>query len=431
MSDEERRSERLGDKPSLDYKKLSTTGERVLKPPTLKLPGDTSAITPDTAQSSTHNIHEKELIEKVDAIHFDDTPRLNTTIETITSESEYSSLDSVLNVTAISFPKDEEPVMTLVNGEHELLSKLNLVTENLTDYIDENSMHPSESCYYTIEDVETCISRVETFRTVMREMNQNMKDLVGETKFLEKYNSTLTKNLGVIKTYIKAAKGKKGELRSSTTKLELQDRQGKVNQEYENQVQKQATAKFLISEVTRMIKTLNIEFIKDNDCHVEDEEIESRKGQLAGHLREAENISNKFQRILETTPESYPNKAQVISELIKNYDVVVKNKGIYEKTLLEQVKVRELEKEKLSVSVDIKLQKFSGFTSELDIYSFKSEFEKISKKMPSSKLPDLLKHNYLANPALAMVKSLDKINEIWDRLQQAYGDPQTILSKLS
>ena len=50
--------------------------------------------------------------------------------------------------------------------------------------------------------------------------------------------------------------------------------------------------------------------------------------------------------------------------------------------------------------------------------------------MPSSKLPDLLKHYYLENPALAMVKSLDKIDEIWNRLQQAYGDPQTILSKL-
>ena len=65
MSDEERRSERLGDKPSLDYKKLSTTGERVLKPPTLKLPGDTSRFTPDTAQSSTHDIDEKELIERL------------------------------------------------------------------------------------------------------------------------------------------------------------------------------------------------------------------------------------------------------------------------------------------------------------------------------------------------------------------------------
>ena len=67
----------------------------------------------------------------------------------------------------------------------------------------------------------------------------------------------------------------------------------------------------------------------------------------------------------------------------------------------------------------------------MDIYTFRSEFEKLHlKETPTNKLPDLLKHNYLANPALGMVKSLEDITEIWERLQKAYGDPKTILSKL-
>ena len=44
----------------------------------------------------------------------------------------------------------------------------------------------------------------------------------------------------------------------------------------------------------------------------------------------------------------------------------------------------------------------------------------------------MLKNNYLSNPALALVKSLDDINEIWERLQKAYGDPRFMMQmKLS
>ena len=79
----------------------------------------------------------------------------------------------------------------------------------------------------------------------------------------------------------------------------------------------------------------------------------------------------------------------------------------------------------------LKLQKFKGFGSELDVYTFRSEFEKLYlKETPKKMLADLLKHNHLANPALAMVKALDDIEEIWTRLQKAYGDPKTILSKV-
>ena len=42
-------------------------------------------------------------------------------------------------------------------------------------------------------------------------------------------------------------------------------------------------------------------------------------------------------------------------------------------------------------------------------------------------LPDLLKNNYLENPVLALVKSLDDITEIRTRLHKAYGDARIML----
>ena len=47
------------------------------------------------------------------------------------------------------------------------------------------------------------------------------------------------------------------------------------------------------------------------------------------------------------------------------------------------------------------------------------EFEKLySKATPKKMLPDLLKNNYLADPALSLVKILDEIDEIWTRLKR-------------
>ena len=430
MSDD-RRSKRLEKLPDLDYKKLHKTGEKILKPVIPKLPQSDlqGEGLPSSSNNEQSSITDSFVLTGGQLVETDD----NDSFHSFHSDETLANVDTKISDSESVFDETVVPaVLAMVQGEKDLLSKLNIIVEDLTDYIDENSMHASAACYYTVEDVDACILKVETVRTSIRQGNSQMRDLVGDTKFTDKYNSTLTKNLERIKEYIRAAREKKSALRNNDNKLALQDRQFKVSKEHEVIVQKQATANFLVNEITRSMQKLNSEFLKDNDDYVDDEEIESRKSQLSENLRETENLSNKFQKVLETMPESTTNKARVIAELTESYDEVIKNKDVYKRTLLDQIKVRELEKEKSfsASSVNIKLEKFKGFASELDIYSFKTEFGKLYKKMPSSKLPDLLKHNHLENPALAMVKSLDKLDEIWDRLQKAYGDPKTILSKL-
>ena len=44
-------------------------------------------------------------------------------------------------------------------------------------------------------------------------------------------------------------------------------------------------------------------------------------------------------------------------------------------------------------------------------------------------LPDLLKYNYLSEPALSLVKTLDNVDEMWIRLKRAYGDAKTLLDR--
>ena len=81
-------------------------------------------------------------------------------------------------------------------------------------------------------------------------------------------------------------------------------------------------------------------------------------------------------------------------------------------------------------SLNINLSKFGGYDSEMDIYTFQYEFEKLHlRTTPKKMLSDLLKYNYLDEPALSLVKSLDNIDEMWSRLKKAYGDAKTLLNK--
>ena len=66
----------------------------------------------------------------------------------------------------------------------------------------------------------------------------------------------------------------------------------------------------------------------------------------------------------------------------------------------------------------------------MDIYTFQLEFEKLYLRVtPKRLLPDLLKNNCSAQPALSMVKSKDDIESIWGRLKKSYGDKKVMLQK--
>ena len=69
----------------------------------------------------------------------------------------------------------------------------------------------------------------------------------------------------------------------------------------------------------------------------------------------------------------------------------------------------------------------------MDFYAFKAEFEKlVSPRVQGSVqdklLPDYLKTNYLGGHALALVKEINDINQIWDRLKFSFGNVANLLS---
>ena len=75
--------------------------------------------------------------------------------------------------------------------------------------------------------------------------------------------------------------------------------------------------------------------------------------------------------------------------------------------LTKEISKRELDKlsDFKKKSLNIKLEKFSGYDGVIDFFTFKANFEKMfDSSTPSHLLPDLLKNNYLAGPALEIIK---------------------------
>ena len=136
--------------------------------------------------------------------------------------------------------------------------------------------------------------------------------------------------------------------------------------------------------------------------------------------------------MLEIVSSSDDTDTGMIDVITGEYNKLLEDIDFYQQQLKKEVEERELDKHDLfkASSLNIKLSKYRGYDSNLDIYTFQSEFEKIyNRTTPKRLLPDLLKNNLLDGPALSLVKSVDDIDEIWARLKLAYGDSKLLLSK--
>ena len=121
-----------------------------------------------------------------------------------------------------------------------------------------------------------------------------------------------------------------------------------------------------------------------------------------------------------------------IKTIEEQYESLSDLKQVFTKSLDEEIEDQEIDKTRRfnKAQLNIKLDRFGGYDSNTDFYTFKTNFEKLHlQSTPRKLLPDLLKNNYLAEPALTLIKTLDDIDTIWKRLKDAYGDAKVMLSR--
>ncbi len=110
------------------------------------------------------------------------------------------------------------------------------------------------------------------------------------------------------------------------------------------------------------------------------------------------------------------HSTKVLKKFLDDVDRVIKERVISEKKLEN------------AANLKIELSKFKGYNSEVDIYTFRSEFSKLIEPYVIKSLwAAYLKKNLLGGAAYDLVAKIDSIEKNWEKLLEVYGDTHLML----
>ena len=156
-------------------------------------------------------------------------------------------------------------------------------------------------------------------------------------------------------------------------------------------------------------------------------ELKKREDTISGELREMIDKISEFEKFVVPCGDSADEMRKRVTAM-RNNSTTVTDKYFHD--LSNAITDRDISQKKLTnaAALTIKLSKFCGYESDLDIYSFRSEFRKLIEPQLQKYLwADYLKKNYLGGSALSLVSKEDSIDQIWDKLFNAFGDTQLLL----
>ena len=445
----------------LDYQKLHSTGERVLKTEVedstssnssqavspevdpidhlsddlfrLKVDDDysTDYITPDSSQGEPEVELEAEPVQQVAAIVEDDH---SNTLDSSPSEPEVEPEAEPVQRVAAIVQDDHSTTPDSIQSEAEVeleaetvhqaaarmgdVDRLRIEEETISgdidDFLDENDIKEIGN---KAEDHDVVNRKAEDLRSSYRGKHIQLKSAMADADYQENYGAGYTEKINSLKEYIKSLKAQRKAIRDS------EDSREKVVVDAQD-----AKVKFLQKQFDIVASTLEGVFItEDAAWQLEDDDsVTKRKSDIAEQVKLVQSLEEKIKEMLESGADKTSMEG-----IEKRFEKIIEEKNKYVTRVAKEVKDREIEERKVfnKSKLDIKLPKFKGYKG-IDIYTFKSDFDKLYlKTTPTDMLPDLLKNNHLENPALLLVKDVDDIDDIWQRLINAYGDTKILLSK--
>ena len=126
-----------------------------------------------------------------------------------------------------------------------------------------------------------------------------------------------------------------------------------------------------MTDIISSIKQLRTEFTADFD--VSYEELLRRKSELPTNLKKLESIASMFKDVLQN------NVQTDLDNIMDSYHELNFYKESYCKKLWKEIEENDILKHESldSIKLNIKIDKFYGYDSSVDIFTFKSNFEKV------------------------------------------------------
>ena len=296
-------------------------------------------------------------------------------VEEVIVESSEDYSHEVVDISKLIHQLNISGVDKMSPALEDLKDQLSVLIDDINDFLEENCIESGD--VMSISDLDDSTNKVEGLRSEFRKIHTQLKkNLQNEydVNFLDDYEKMILR----LKEYVNAAKRKKSSIRSDEMKVLMNEKYEKERKEEETLKQTALSANFAIDEVSRMIDELYKEFSKSRS-KVCNSEIRRRREEFPKHVTQLDRLSDKVQNMFEVIPDTYPDKDAIVTDIKSNYKLLLEEKRRYVEHFQAEFIERDLIKEKLfqRSSLNIKIPKFGGFESSLDIYSFQSEFEKL------------------------------------------------------
>ena len=280
-------------------------------------------------------------------------------------------------------------------------AEIQTLSEDITDFMDENPIE----FLTNVNEVNEAVARIEHLRTAFRHLNHQSS---GKLEHTEQMNN--------IKQYIKDAKERRRNIIGA-------DREA-------SSYVTNKTVIFTIKMVEQSLSNLESKTSKNIESVTDEELSEISKFDFSKTI---EKITHQLKDLIKEAAGTVQEPD--VDRIQQRYERTRRSTAGYQSRVKDELSSRDISKHltfKESI-LKIKLSKFGGFNSKTDIYTFQNDFEKLHlRNTPRCYLPDLLRNNYLEDPALSMVRGENNIDNIWRRLQSSYGDTKILLNnKLS
>lgn len=314
--------------------------------------------------------------------------------------------------------KEEREDVEKESQEDRMRNKVKHLSEKID--LEIKSIEHQKSTF--LEDLDRNISNVSQLRTELIDLFSEVSNIFGsrfEGEFSAYYlgqKERLTQVLNYLFTASRKAREKNVqnkrdlEIRENTEKIAIFDGVYANIREKFQKIEEKCSVDFSNLEEGTILKLSKKSDLVDSDFN---------------------DILNWITELVKATPRDYPHAENVLGVVKKEKERIKNLLNSYKKTLAVEVQERDLTEGKIkdATALGLTLGKFAGYSSQMDYYTFRSEFERlVVPRVQAKLLPDFLKTSHLEGQALQLVKEIDSLDAIWERLKLAFGNVDMLLA---
>ena len=280
--------------------------------------------------------------------------------------------------------------------------------------------------------IQKSLDRLEMILDNYYKLFSNVKVAYGDSfETACPWKQNFVENIEKLDQQIKLGKARMLDLEKRARKLELEDKAEHEKQAHKLFVSEQ---KFNCETLERELELRCNALIKKCDLTVlsgmtdyQIFECNSKSHVVDSEMREIFDKFTNFSKVAATLPDE---REALMAKPREKQKCALEARNKYAQKLHSLMSDRDISAEKLrnASTITVELAKFKGYDSKLDIYTFRTEFEKlIQPACQKHLLVDTLKTKYLEGPALTLVERLEDLSEIWAKLTGAYGNVKLLL----